>query len=163
MAEIAAVSKGKRRSHSLKVDLTPMVDLGFLLISFFVFTSTLSQTQALFLPLPKDGPPTKIPDSGAVTLIVRSEGVYYYEGDTPLSISDVKKFGYHQKDELRQMLLQLKRRLIHANGNDEKLMVLIKPAEESNMGMLVDMFDEMIICGIGRYSIADLNEIERSW
>ena len=163
MAEIAAVSRGRKRPVSLRVDLTPMVDLGFLLISFFVFTTTLSEEKALFMALPEDGPFIKTPESGAVTLILRNEGIYYYQGVTPKSVNEVKIFAYDQKDDLRQTLIQLKTRLIRANGDDEKLMVLIKPTEDSDMGMLVDAFDEMSICGIARYSIADLNEIEKSF
>jgi biopolymer transport protein ExbD len=165
MAEILSSGKpGKRKPQSPKVDLTPMVDLGFLLISFFVFTTTLFQPNMLSLVLPdQNGPPTKIPESGAVTLIARAQEIYYYQGDTPPNKAEVKTFAYDQKDLLRQTLLGLKRRLVQANGDDEKLMVLIKPADDANMGMLVGLLDEMSICAIKRYSIAELNETERSW
>ena len=68
-----------------------------------------------------------------------------------------------KKDALRMELQQLKRRLIQANGNDEKLFVMIKPADDANMEMLIDMFDELSVCDIRRYSIAELNTEEKSW
>ena len=74
---------GVRRmsKHSLKVDMTPMVDLGFLLITFFVITAELSKPTAMDLAMTKDGPPIDLPESAALTILIdKTNTIYYYEG-----------------------------------------------------------------------------------
>ena len=77
------VKKAKRLST--RVDMTPMVDLGFLLITFFIFTTTMSSPKALNLNMPKDTKNqdelNKAKQSGALTIMLGKDNhVFYYEG-----------------------------------------------------------------------------------
>ena len=72
----------KNKKLSTRVDLTPMVDLGFLLITFFIFTTTTSRPTAMKLFLPDDtGDPTLFKASAALTLLLgKDDIIYFYEG-----------------------------------------------------------------------------------
>lgn len=91
MPEIINVENHKQRPgvnrlkrHSLKIDMTPMVDLGFLLISFFVITVQMSQPYVARFNIPKDSieNPTKLQKSAALTILLAEDrNVWYYHGD----------------------------------------------------------------------------------
>ncbi len=142
----------KQKRASTRVDLTPMVDLGFLLITFFVFTTSISQPTSLSLNMPKDTDShhTNVPRSGAMTLLLSGDDMihYYFGWDT----LDVKKTTY---SGIRDIILTRKK-----NTPPEKLFVIIKPGNEATYKNLVDIFDEMKIDDIARYSIADISENE---
>jgi biopolymer transport protein ExbD len=91
MAELAQGSgkggkKGKPKKLSTRVDFTPMVDLGFLLITFFMLATNLSKPQTMEIAMPtKEKLPetdmTKVKASRAVTIVLdKNDAVYYYEG-----------------------------------------------------------------------------------
>src|SRR3954470_8783668 len=78
--------KGRKKGGNPRVDMTPMVDLAFLLLTFFVLTSNLNKSKTMEMKMPKDVKDTnttKINDKLAVTLLLdgNKEGkIYYYEG-----------------------------------------------------------------------------------
>src|ERR1044071_10439953 len=117
MAEVTSVQhtnkKGVRRQKKLstRVDLTPMVDLGFLLITFFVFTTTMSEPTALRLYLPKDTEKpedqNKVKNSGVLTIMMnRNNNVFYYEGEL---LPDGSNFKPSNFKDIRDVILNKKR------------------------------------------------------
>jgi biopolymer transport protein ExbD len=148
----------KSKKLSTRVDLTPMVDLGFLLITFFVFTTTLSQPTAMKLNLPKDTDKpeeqNKAKESGALTLLLsKDRTVYYYEGILKTDGSNFKTTNFQG---LRDVILTKKR-----STNADDLVVVIKPDPESTFRDVVDVLDEMTINVIERYAMVDIAESEQ--
>lgn len=147
----------KAVKKNTKVDLTPMVDLGFLLITFFVFTTTMSTPTAMNLFLPKDTDKeeeqNKAKESGALTLLLgKDRNVFYYEGALK---PDGSNFQSGNFGKLRDIILTKKR-----STNPEDLVLVIKPSEESEVRDVVDALDEMTINSIKRYALVDISEGE---
>src|SRR4029453_15259564 len=97
----------KSKKLSTRVDLTPMVDLGFLLITFFIFTTTMSQPTAMRLFLPKDidnpEEQNKEKASGALTLIIgKNNGIFNYEGEL---LPDGSNFKTSNFKDIRQVII----------------------------------------------------------
>ena len=148
----------KSKKLSTRVDLTPMVDLGFLLITFFIFTTTMSQPTAMKLILPKDTEKpeeqNKVKESGALSLLLgNNNAVYYYEGTLLPDGSNFKSTNYK---EIRNVIINKKK-----STNPEDFVVVIKPGPESTYKNTVDILDEMTINEVKRYAMVDLFPIER--
>ena len=147
----------KAKKLSTRVDLTPMVDLGFLLITFFVFTTTMSQPTAMRLFLPKDTDKpeeqNKVKASGALTLMLgNNDVIYYYEGELAPDGSNFKTSSFK---EIREIILNKKK------ATDPKdFVVVIKPDNESTYKNAVDALDEMTINDVRRYAMVEISDVE---
>ena len=149
------VKKGKKLST--RVDLTPMVDLGFLLITFFIFTTTMSQPTAMKLFLPKDTEKpeeqNKVKASGALTLILaKNNTVFYYEGELLPDGSNFKSTGFK---EVRDIIINKKR-----STSPDDFVVVIKPTPDATYKNTVDILDEMTINEVKRYALVDIFDVE---
>jgi biopolymer transport protein ExbD len=147
----------KSKKLSTRVDLTPMVDLGFLLITFFIFTTTMAQPTAMRLFLPKDTDKpeeqNKVKASGALTLMLGKDNtIFYYEGEL---LPDATNFKSTNFKEVRQVIIDKKK-----NTKPEDFVVVIKPGPNSNYKNTVDILDEMTINDVKRYAMVDLFDIE---
>ena len=157
MAEVTTNPRIRRRT--LRVDFTPLVDLGFLLITFFVFTSTMSTPTAMTAMWPKDGDSTRIAESGAITIIPDAENIWYYTGD--IATAQLRRMNANDMHQLRGIMAAAKQ--IHQEaGRLQKMMVVIKPSGQCNFKTVVDVLDEMTIGGVASYAITDLTAHERN-
>ena len=141
------VKKGKKLST--RVDLTPMCDLGFLLITFFIFTTTLAEPTAMNLAMPKDtkdpNQENKVKESGSLTLMLgKGNVIYYYYGNDPTKMQTT---GYK---DVRKLILDKKK-----TTPTEDLFIIIKPDKDATYKNAVDVLDEMTIDDIGRYAMVD--------
>lgn len=106
----------KAKKLSTRVDMTPMVDLGFLLITFFVFTATMSSPKTMDLNVPKDTEDeknkTEVKQSGVLTILLgKGNQVYYYEGQ--LEVSEGKNnFKTSNFKDIRKVIIDKKKDVI---------------------------------------------------
>jgi len=117
MSEIVAQNRGlkkrgKQKKLSTRVDFTPMVDLGFLLITFFMLSTTLNKPQTMDISMPSkdkvaEEEQTQVKESTAVTILLgKDDKIYYYFGIGTAEVPPVLKEASFAPDGIRNVLLQ---------------------------------------------------------
>jgi biopolymer transport protein ExbD len=158
--------RNSRKNLSVRTDMTPMVDLGFLLITFFVFTAEISKPKALNLNMPADGEPVKLAKSTALTMLLADNDIaYYYEG----AWEEAKKADKIIATKLSAAgglgdIIRNKQKYLDAHPvNNEKregLMLLIKPGKQSSYKNVVDAMDEALIHEVKKYAVIKMSSEE---
>ena len=155
MAQIENVSRHRSGLHIIRkamyIDLTPMVDLGFLLITFFMLSTTLSEANAADLIMPKDSTMhTDIKRSAVLTLMpVRNNKIDYFEGENS-SPANMKHCSYGQ---LRSIIMEKKNKVARVLGDRNETVIIIDPGAESTYKNFVDILDEIEINDIRHYFV----------
>lgn len=185
MAEMEVADKGgkkgpgvkKGKKLSTRVDLTPMVDLGFLLITFFMLTTTLNKPKTMEINMPykdeiiPEEDETKIKESTALTVLLsKQHRIYYYEGmaTDPETPPDVKVTGFKPEKGIRDVIIKKMKDVedLKRTGQltaKDKTTVLIKPDTSSTYEDLVNILDEMAINDVRVYAIVDITDVDREF
>lgn len=166
MAEVIAQEKqgGKQKKKLIRVDMTPMVDLGFLLITFFMFTTNFTKPNVMDLGLPAKDPnphPINIPyigDQNQVTFILGKDNrVFYHQSnETDLNSGNLKETDFSG--------VKISKIISEAYKNAPKpeiFTVIVKPTDEANYKNFVDILDNIAISKKERYGVTDIKSWEK--
>ncbi len=153
---------GKKRAKKMSVhlDMTPMVDLAFLLLTFFMLTTTFSkpQTMEINMPVKPDTEEEQIAlkASNAMTIILGEEDqLYYYFGlGDPAENPELIESDY-SANGIRKVLLSPKVK------SNEKMTVMIKPMETSRYKNVVDILDELKITDTKKFALVDIADTDK--
>jgi biopolymer transport protein ExbD len=144
-----------------------MVDLGFLLITFFIFTTSMSTPKSMRLIMPKDSPDstTVVGESTALTVIpLKDNKVFYYHGElsNALKTNTYGVTNYSVNEGLGQIVREKQAALDRVSpGKRKDLVLMIKPTPESNYQQLVNVLDEVLINEVTRYAVMDITDFEK--
>lgn len=149
--------KGRTKKPLPSVDLTAMVDLAFLLITFFMLTTSLSKMKALQVvkpvPITDIANLAEYPASRTMTILLgKNNKAVYYMGETnaaAMKVVDMKTI---------QQAISTNKKLVastHPNQKDKELILIIKPTGTSKYKNFVDILDEVNIASIQSYAIDD--------
>ena len=144
-----------RKKMNLRVDLTAMVDLAFLLITFFIMTTTLAKPKAMDLTMPVGDHQDAIPSSRSLTVCLgKNNQLMYYLGElkNPLIAPAITGFS---KDGIRKVLLETSKAVHDKTG--KSMIVLVKPSDHSVYNNLVNVLDELTITNVPTYAIVDID------
>lgn len=169
------VKKGKKLST--RIDLTPMVDLGFLLITFFMYTTTMAKPKTMEINMPykdpnmKEEDQSKVKESTAMTILLsKNHRVYYYEGigSDPNVPPNLKVTSFKSPGGIRDAIIA-KEQSVEAMkkagqlGPKDQATILIKPDVNSTYDDLVNILDEMNINAVKTYAIVDITPVDKDF
>ena len=154
----SSLRKGSRKINkkNTRVDLTPMVDLGFLLITFFVFTTSLMEPTVMQVNMPYDKthPDDPVCESCVMTVILESDNsIRYYEGSIG-NKPEMKETGFNA-DGIRKVIMKKKKDVERVRGSGDQFVLIIMPKQGSTFKNFVDILDEVLINNVKRYYIDD--------
>lgn len=161
------VAKGRRLKALPSVDLTAMVDLAFLLITFFMLTTSLAKMQAIDIvkPVPIVDITNRqdYPASRTMTILLgKNNQTVYYMGETEKANM--------QQTSLKLIKLQIAANKLKvaknpSNQKGKQLIVIIKPTATSTYQNFVDVIDDIHITNIQSYAIDDkyITEKEKAY
>jgi len=139
----------KKRRLGIRIDMTPMVDVAFLLLTFFILTSSMKQPQTMELNLPPEKETTvEVAESNLLTLRVDKDGMIFWNIGTELP----------QKIEFKD----LRKMLSDRNASNPKLITLLKVDRDATYNNMVDVMDELNVANVTRFSLAPLLDTDRS-
>lgn len=162
---MAEISTGKKGAPF--VDMTPMVDLGFLLITFFMLATTFSKPKTMEIIKPaKEDPidkPPKVNVKRVMSILLgERDKVYFYQvadessADKNLQVDSTDFSAKGVRSVIRQRQSEVKA----AFGTADTLVVLIKGMPKANYKNMVDIIDEMRITGVKSYALIDRDKID---
>ncbi|MEQ8686267.1 MAG: biopolymer transporter ExbD [Imperialibacter sp.] len=142
-------NKVKAKKMSTKIDMTPMVDLAFLLLTFFMLATTFNKPQTMEITMPekpKDESEQPLVNEKRVLnlLLANNDKIYWYVGLTDPTPATTN----YTPEGVRAVLVEQSNAI-------SGLVVLIKPTEQSTYQNLVDILDEMQITNMTRYALVE--------
>lgn len=140
--------------------MTPMVDLGFLLITFFIFTTTMSAKNAMKLYMPTDkGQPSPIPQSKVLTVLLDEYNkVFAYEGRFEDAVREnrILRTNYNESDGIGKLIRAKQEQLAQsAKAGKDELIFLIRPTARASYKNVIDALDETAINNVKKYMVLD--------
>ena len=137
----------KMRRLGVRMDMTPMVDVAFLLLTFFMLTTTMNRPQTMEINLPPKDTKVEVQQSSLLTILIKEDGTIYWNmaADPPQKV-EYKDFRKMMTEKLQQ---------------NPKLITLIKVDRKGKYHMMVDIMDELNLANITRFSLAPMDDKDK--
>ena len=137
----------KQRRLGVRIDMTPMVDVAFLLLTFFMLTTTMNRPQTMEINLPPSETKVEVQQSNLLTLLVKEDGSIYWNVGTDVPAKVEFK-------NLRSLMLE-------KNSANPRLITLIKVDRKGKYHYMVDIMDELNLANVTRFSLAPMLDADK--
>lgn len=129
-----------RRRLRVKIDMTPMVDVAFLLLIFFMSTTQFKPPEEVSVRLPASSSEIHVPDAGTITLTVNAEGRVFISSDGALDTQEVAP------DDVLGAVLASRSRQPDA-------VVVLKGDKDAAFGTISDVMDALAEARTWRFNL----------
>ncbi len=152
----------KKKRVNVAVDMTPLVDVAFLLLTFFMLTTQFKPAEEVEIVLPSSHSEIKLPESNTMTLHISEEGIIFLGFDSAYMMENM--FG--QKNKLR-LAVDVKQEnladlLIKARMSNPKLITIVKSDADADYGIVADVIDILQKVQITRFNMVTNFEVEKT-
>lgn len=146
-AEPRGKKKGKhkkKRRLGVRIDMTPMVDVAFLLLTFFMLTTTYSRPQAMEINIPPNDTHVEVAASNLMTVRIVADGSIYWNigTDAPKKV---------EWKDFRDLIIQ-------DNKANTRLITLIKVDRKAKYQDMINVIDELNVNNVTRFSLAPMTD-----
>jgi biopolymer transport protein ExbD len=143
--------KGKKRRRmkrlGVRIDMTPMVDIAFLLLTFFMLTTVFSAPQTMEIALPPQNVQIEVAESNLLTLRVMEDGGIWWN----IGVEAPQKVEFKDLHKL----------LVDRNAENPRLINVVKVDRKAKYHDMVDIMDELQLSNVGRFSLAPMTDADR--
>ncbi len=139
--------RGKMRRLGVRMDMTPMVDVAFLLLTFFMLTTSMSRPQTMEINMPPNDVSVPVGETNLLTLRVKEDGSIYWN------------MGFEKPEKID--FKGLRAFLVQKIQQNPKLVTLLKIDRKGKYTMMVDIMDDFNLANISRFSIAKMQDVDQ--
>ena len=133
------MSKGKGKRIAVAIDMTPMVDVAFLLLIFFMSTTQFKPPEEVSVTLPASTSEIKVPETGIIVLTVTKAGRFFI-GDESGAAGEVPR------EELTNAIIQARSRRPGAR-------IIVKGDKQTDYGYIADVMDALQTTNTNRFNL----------
>jgi len=147
------MKKPTKKRVPIRIDMTPMVDVAFLLLTFFMLTTQFKPPEEVDVILPDSNSVIKLPESDVITLTVSKDGAVYMGVDSQF----LRGYLFGDENRLRQAVQldipTLAAKLVEARTRNPKLRTVLKCDKDAEYGVVMDVMDTLLKTNISRFNL----------
>jgi biopolymer transport protein ExbD len=156
------MSTKKKRRISIRIDMTPMVDIAFLLLIFYMATTTFKPPEARAVDLPESHSQIELPDKDIINLTVSKDDSMYVDFVKEV---EVEVDGQMMKTKGRIVRkvdkYNVASELLRARGEQLRALVVVKADQDANFGLIQDVMKQMQENYLNRFLIITDHEVDK--
>ncbi len=137
----------------VKIDMTPMVDVAFLLLTFFMLTTQFRPPEEVQIVLPSSHSAFKLPESNVMLITISKDGRLFLGFDSPRMMGKI--FGEENKNRIGVEVQpkDLANLLVQARIANPRLYTVVKGDKDADFGLSEDVMDILQKTNITRFNL----------
>ncbi len=145
--------KIKKARVSVKVDMTPMVDVAFLLLTFFMLTTQFRPPEEVQIVLPASHSAFKLPESNVMLISISKDDRLFLGFDSPRMMQRVFGESNKLRSNVEVSVSELAKLLVQARIANPRLYTVVKGDKEAGFGLTEDVMDVLQKTNITRFNL----------